>query len=129
MSVCLNYRGRHFCLEAWTIALACIFILGALALGLSMRPVSTPTASEFVQVSEAPLEVAPITPEVTIPKSMEPLGFVEERHMDDELVLTAVTVGGSERVVEAQHMGAAVEDDLRMENPDIAASYGLLWPY
>ncbi len=129
MSVCLNYRGRHFCLEAWTIALACIFVLGALALGLSMRPVSTPTASEFVQVSEAPLEAAPITPEVTLPRSMDPLGFVDERHVDDELVLTAVAVGASEKVVEPQHMGTAVEDDLRMENPDIAASYGLLWPY
>ena len=129
MSVCLNYRGRHVCMDTWVIALACIFVLGALALGLSMRTTTVPTASEFVQVSEAPVEAAPITPEVTMPRSMDPLGFVEERHVDDELVLAAVAVGASEKVAEPQPMGTAVDEELYLENPDIAASHGLLWPY
>lgn len=126
----MNYRGRHFCMETWTIALACIFVLGALALGLSMRPVSTPTVSEFVQVSEAPLEAAPITPEITLLGEVQ-LAPVTEGLEAEMLAVPEVVpeMEISKPVVVSQPEAAAVEDDLRMENPDIAASYGLLWPY
>lgn len=115
MSVCMNYRGRHFCMETWTIALACIFVLGALALGLSMRPVSTPAASEFARVSEAPLEAAPITPEVTMPKVVEPSGLIEERGLEMEV---------SKPVVVSQPEVAGVQENPYPENPDIGGQGG-----
>lgn len=85
-----------------------------------MRTSFTPTASESAKVSESPLEAAPITPEVTMPKAQEPLGPVEERAMPEEKGLEMEV---SKEVV-SQPEAVGVQENPYPENPDIGGQGG-----